>query len=51
MAAASLIQLKASGLMCSFCTLSVENAVGRLPGVRSVQVNLVHGIILVEADP
>lgn len=36
--------------MCSFCTMSVEKALGRLPGVRSVQVNLVHGIILVDAD-
>jgi P-type Cu+ transporter len=37
--------------MCSFCTMSVEKALGRLPGVHSVQVNLVHGIILVDADP
>ncbi len=49
--ATSLIQLKVSGLMCSFCTMSVEKALGRIPGVRSVQVNLVHGIILVEAAP
>ncbi len=46
----NLIQIKASGLMCSFCTMSVEKTLGRLPGVRSVQVNLVHGIILVDAD-
>ncbi|MDQ3137287.1 MAG: heavy-metal-associated domain-containing protein, partial [Gemmatimonadota bacterium] len=26
--------------------MSVEKALGRLPGVHSVQVNLVHGIIL-----
>ncbi|MBA3496998.1 MAG: heavy metal translocating P-type ATPase [Gemmatimonadales bacterium] len=49
--ASRLIQVKASGLMCSFCTMSVEKALGRLPGVHSVQVNLVHGIILVDADP
>lgn len=48
---AKFIQVKASGLMCSFCTMSVEKALGRLPGVNNVQVNLVHGIILVEADP
>lgn len=46
-----LIQVKASGLMCSFCTMSVEKALVRLPGVNTVQVNLVHGIILVDADP
>ena len=49
--ATSLIQLKVSGLMCSFCTMSVEKALGRLPGVQNVQVNLVHGIVLVETDP
>ena len=36
--------------MCSFCTMSVEKALGRVPGVNTVQVNLVHGIILVDAD-
>ena len=46
-----MIQIKASGLMCSFCTMSVEKALRRLPGVNNVQVNLVHGIILVDADP
>ena len=45
-----LIQVKASGMMCSFCTMSVERALVRVPGVRTVQVNLVHGIILVDAD-
>jgi copper chaperone CopZ len=30
--------------------MSVEKTLGHLPGVRSVQVNLVHGIILVDAD-
>ncbi len=36
--------------MCSFCTMSVETALKRYPGVKSVLVNLVHGIVLVEAD-
>ncbi|MEX2565240.1 MAG: heavy metal translocating P-type ATPase [Cyclobacteriaceae bacterium] len=44
------VQIKASGMMCSFCTLSVENALKKLPGVNSVLVNLVHGVVLVEAD-
>jgi P-type Cu+ transporter len=47
----NLIQVKASGLMCSFCTMSVEKALGRVPGVNNVQVNLVHGIILADVDP
>lgn len=44
------VQLKVSGLMCSFCTMSVETALKRYPGVKSVMVNLVHGIVLVETD-
>lgn len=44
------IQMKVSGLMCSFCTMSVEKALKRYPAIKSVMVNLVHGIVLVEAD-
>jgi heavy metal translocating P-type ATPase len=44
------IQMKVSGMMCSFCTMTLENALKRYPGVDSVMVNLVHGIVLVEAD-
>ncbi|CAN5776163.1 heavy metal translocating P-type ATPase [soil metagenome] len=44
------IQMKVSGLMCSFCTMSVERSLKRYPGVKNVMVNLVHGIVLVEAD-
>ncbi len=46
-----LVQIKASGMMCSFCTMSVEKALGRMDGVQNVQVNLVHGMILVDRDP
>jgi len=46
-----LVQIKASGMMCSFCTMSVEKALGRIEGVRNVQVNLVHGVILVDREP
>src|SRR6266581_7263006 len=44
------VQMKVSGLMCSFCTMSLEKALKRYGGVKSVMVNLVHGIVLVEAD-
>lgn len=44
------VQMKVSGLMCSFCTMSVEKALKRYGGVQSVMVNLVHGVVLVEAD-
>jgi Cu+-exporting ATPase len=45
-----IVQFKVSGLMCSFCTMSVETALKRYSAVKSVMVNLVHGIVLVEAD-
>lgn len=44
------VQMKVSGLMCSFCTMSVEKALKRYPGVKNVLVNLVHGLVVVEAD-
>lgn len=44
------IQMKVSGLMCSFCTMSLETALKRNDGVKNVLVNLVHGVVLVEAD-
>jgi len=44
------VQLKVSGMMCSFCTMTLEKALKRYPGVNSVLVNLVHGVVLVEAD-
>ncbi|VAX42232.1 Lead, cadmium, zinc and mercury transporting ATPase; Copper-translocating P-type ATPase, partial [hydrothermal vent metagenome] len=46
-----LVQIKASGMMCSFCTMSVEKALKRMDGVQNVQVNLVHGVILIDRDP
>ncbi len=36
--------------MCSFCTMSVETALKRHLAIKNVMVNLVHGIVLVEAD-
>ncbi|TAK22768.1 MAG: heavy metal translocating P-type ATPase [Myxococcaceae bacterium] len=48
--ATELVQMKVSGLMCSFCTMSVEKALKRYAGVQSVMVNLVHGIVLIEAN-
>jgi Cu+-exporting ATPase len=45
------LQFKVSGMMCSFCTMTIEKALKRDPGVRSVLLNLVHGLVLVEADP
>jgi Cu+-exporting ATPase len=44
------VQMKVSGMMCSFCTMTLEKALKRYAGVKSVMVNLVHGIVLVEAD-
>jgi P-type Cu+ transporter len=48
--ATEVVQFKVSGLMCSFCTMSVETALKRYPSIKNVMVNLVHGIVLVEAE-
>ncbi len=45
------LQFRVSGMMCSFCTMTIEKALKRDPGIRSVLLNLVHGLVLVEADP
>ncbi len=45
------LQFKVSGMMCSFCTMTIEKALKRDPGVRGVLLNLVHGLVLVETDP
>jgi cation transport ATPase len=44
------VQMNVSGMMCSFCTMSIERALKRYPAIKRVLVNLVHGIVLVEAD-
>ncbi len=35
-------QVKVGGLHCSFCVGTLETAVGRRPGVASVNVSLAH---------
>ncbi|HEX7000923.1 MAG TPA: cation-translocating P-type ATPase [Trueperaceae bacterium] len=45
------LQLKVGGMHCSLCTDSIRRAVGRLEGVRSVQVSIAHEEALVEYDP
>lgn len=43
------VQRKVSGMICSFCTMTLETALTRYPGVNSVLVNLVHSV-LIEPD-
>lgn len=45
------LQLKIGGMSCSFCVGTIEKAVGRLPGVDEVSVNLGHEEALVRFDP
>lgn len=44
------IQLKIGGLACSFCIASITKALGRMEGVKSVNVNLAHEEALIEFD-
>ena len=45
------VQFKISGMACSFCVASITKALGRMEGVRDVNVNLAHEETLVEYEP
>lgn len=45
------IRTRIGGLHCSLCTGTIEQALGRLPGVDRVAVSLTHEQALVEFDP
>jgi Cu+-exporting ATPase len=45
------LQLKIGGMACSFCVASITKALGRMDGVRSVNVNLAHEEALIEFNP
>jgi hypothetical protein len=44
------VHMKVSGLMGSFCAMSLEKGLTRDAGVKSMMVNPAHGIVLIEAD-
>jgi len=44
------LQVKVGGMACSFCTLTIEKALGRLEGVAAVHVSLAHEEALIEYD-
>jgi Cu+-exporting ATPase len=45
------IRARIGGLHCSLCTGTIEQALGREPGVKKVSVSLTHEQALVEYDP
>lgn len=45
------LQVKIGGMSCSFCTMTIKKAVGRMEGVRDVHVSLAHEEALIEYDP
>lgn len=40
---AELVELKITGMSCSHCRAAVETALGRVPGVEGVSVDLAEG--------
>lgn len=44
-------RLKIGGMMCSFCSQTIEKALQRTQGVKSVNVSLAHNEALIEHDP
>jgi heavy metal translocating P-type ATPase len=45
------VQFKIGGMSCSFCVASITKAIGRMEGVRYVNVNLAHEEALIEYEP
>ncbi|MBW8012184.1 MAG: cation-translocating P-type ATPase [Chloroflexi bacterium] len=45
------LQVKIGGMSCSFCTMTIKKAVGRMGGVNDVHVSLAHEEALIEYDP
>ena len=45
------IQVKIGGMSCSFCTMTIQKALGRMEGVEAVHVSLAHEEALIEYDP
>lgn len=45
------LQLRVDGMHCKSCVLNIEENVGRLPGVQSIQVSLEDRIAHVQFDP
>ncbi|MBI2320417.1 MAG: cation-translocating P-type ATPase, partial [Betaproteobacteria bacterium] len=51
MAGTEKVQFKIGGMACSFCVASITKALGRMDGVRDVNVNLAHEETLIEYEP
>ena len=45
------LQVKVGGMSCSFCTATIERALGRMDGVAAVHVSLAHEEALIQYDP
>jgi heavy metal translocating P-type ATPase len=45
------LQVNIGGMSCSFCTMTIQKAYGRMDGVEQVHVSLAHEEALIEYDP
>jgi len=45
------LQVNIGGMSCSFCTMTIHKAYGRLEGVEQVHISLAHEEALIEYDP
>lgn len=46
-----MLKLKVSGMTCAKCVSAVTRAVGRIPSVERVSVDLEHGEVIVDGRP
>jgi P-type Cu+ transporter len=45
------LQVNIGGMSCSFCTMTIQKAYGRMQGVEQVHISLAHEEALIEYDP
>ncbi len=45
------LQVNIGGMSCSFCTMTIQKAYGRMEGVEDVHISLAHEEALIEYDP
>ena len=48
---AAMLQLNIGGMLCSFCTATINKAMSRMDGVQQVNVSLAHEEALITYDP
>ena len=44
------ISLKVTGMTCNHCKMTVEKHLGQIPGIKSVNADILNGIVSLSGD-